>query len=246
MRLFVAIPLPLDARLRLSALQSDFSSWARAAHPPAAPTFSPLKPAAAGDAPGPSDAPPAPSALASGPRGAVDPEGVLRLERIPWRLTPPHHMHLTLQFVGGSLNIHQAHDVERALEPVGARAAPFELSGYGVGAFPVPSRARVVWAGLREPTQPPSPPSRFGVFALADAVHAALAPLGFKPDTVFSPHLTLARHRTWADAAPWVKAHASDAWHPAPWRADRFILFESVRTLEGYEHHALREYPLNG
>ncbi|WP_165874050.1 RNA 2',3'-cyclic phosphodiesterase [Rubrobacter taiwanensis] len=71
--------------------------------------------------------------------------------RVRW--TKPENLHLTLKFLGevpeGSLE-----EVAAALEEVRRRHAPFEAAVSGLGAFPAPRRARVVWAGISEGAGP--------------------------------------------------------------------------------------------
>jgi 2'-5' RNA ligase len=69
-----------------------------------------------------------------------------------------------------------------------AGVSPFELRLAGLGAFPSPTRARVIWAGARQGGE------ALGV--VARRLEEALAGLGFPPETrAFSPHVTLGRVR---------------------------------------------------
>ena len=75
-------------------------------------------------------------------------------------------------------------------------------------------RARVVWAGLDDPTQ--------GLAGLADSVGGALEPLGFQREArAFRPHVTLARLKTPAR----VEMNAN--LEPISFPVDRISLFES-------------------
>lgn len=65
---------------------------------------------------------------------------------------------------------------------------PFELTYVGVGAFPRPSSARVIWVGVDHA-------GGQKLTALADSVIAKMAELGFYPDKPFSPHMTIFRTR---------------------------------------------------
>jgi RNA 2',3'-cyclic 3'-phosphodiesterase len=98
--------------------------------------------------------------------------------------------HLTLQFLGETESA-GIPAISRALaEAAHAVPGPLEVAYGGLGAFPVPARARVVWAAARTPEAP-------GVLGdLAQAVGAALGPLGFPPEArAFHPHVTLGRLR---------------------------------------------------
>ena len=100
------------------------------------------------------------------------------------RWVPPGNRHVTLKFLGKTF----PGVVEGTLAGVEAAATAhrtFETGLTALGAFPLPGRARVVWAGLDDR------PGRMAELALA--VDHALAPM-FAPETrAFTPHITLAR-----------------------------------------------------
>jgi 2'-5' RNA ligase len=88
----------------------------------------------------------------------------------------------------GSVDDTRVQSVIDALHTAAGAHAPFELEVGGLGAFPTPTRARVLWAGLVGGVAPLS--------ALAASVEDGLAGLGFpREDRAFSPHITLARVR---------------------------------------------------
>jgi 2'-5' RNA ligase len=102
--------------------------------------------------------------------------------------------HLTLQFLGDT-NENDVPAIGRALEEVAERFAPIDVRYVGLGAFPEPSRARTVWAGVRD-----EPQGALG--RLATAIGKALTPLGFPPEArVYRPHITLGRLRRRPDDA---------------------------------------------
>ena len=96
------------------------------------------------------------------------------------------NLHVTLKFLGDTDEAH----VPALLDALGTAApgtAAFEVAVRGLGAFPSPLRARVVWAGLEEA------PALAG---LAGRVDAALAALGVPRESrPFSAHVTLGRVR---------------------------------------------------
>lgn len=94
-----------------------------------------------------------------------------------------HNFHFTLIFLG-EISEQQADQVKEALS--GISFEPFSLTYTGVGAFPRPTNARVVWVGVdREGGEK--------LEALARQVAASLEKIGFSPDRPFSPHLTIFR-----------------------------------------------------
>src|SRR2546430_12500135 len=99
----------------------------------------------------------------------------------------PENVHLTLKFLG---QVREARAAELVAALAGATSgfAPFEASVEGLGAFPTPLRARVIWAGVGRGAEP--------LVELAGRVDAALAALGFEREArPFAPHFTLGRVR---------------------------------------------------
>lgn len=79
-------------------------------------------------------------------------------------------------------------EVAAALGDVAGAHARFTLAISGLGAFPTPSRPRVLWAGVAAGAD--------RIAALAGAVDTALARLGFPSEArPFSAHVTLGRVR---------------------------------------------------
>jgi 2'-5' RNA ligase len=97
------------------------------------------------------------------------------------------NFHLTLKFLG-NVDPGRLEGIVAALGSAAAGCGPFELSVAGLGAFPSPTRPRVLWAGLDEGATEAA--------RLAERVDGALAQLGFERETrAFSPHVTLGRVR---------------------------------------------------
>lgn len=106
------------------------------------------------------------------------PAGLVRWAR-------PESLHLTLQFYG-EVERARVPGLQAALAAAAAQAAPLTLNLAGLGAFPNPARARVVWVGVAGDLE--------ALRAVQAAVEAAGRPLGFTPDARgFNPHLTLGR-----------------------------------------------------
>jgi 2'-5' RNA ligase len=100
------------------------------------------------------------------------------------RWVPPQNVHLTLKFFGdvSPANLEQ---LAEALKAEAAGHAAFPVSVGGLGAFPNPRRARILWIGLQAPADLP---------ALQRALESAAARMGYAPeDRPFSPHLTIGR-----------------------------------------------------
>jgi 2'-5' RNA ligase len=108
----------------------------------------------------------------------------LQNEALPGRLVPPDKWHLTLRFLGDT-----AQDALTLLretlsaEPLGHAT---DILFGGLGAFPRPPRASVLWVGVTEGAD--------ALQAVAANVEAAVRRAGVPAETrPFAPHLTLSR-----------------------------------------------------
>ncbi|MBV9110135.1 MAG: RNA 2',3'-cyclic phosphodiesterase, partial [Gemmatimonadetes bacterium] len=136
-------------------------------------------------------------------------------ERMPGRAVVPANWHLTLRFLGDT-----DEDRHRALADGLRRIRPkpaFAVSLAGLGAFPRPARATVLWIGVGDGVAE--------LRALAADVEAAAVAAGFAPEPKpYSPHLTLSRVNPPADLR-----RAIDGAKPFGGRmtVDSFVLFRS-------------------
>lgn len=120
-----------------------------------------------------------------------------RLARIDPALRPPTtgDYHLTVQFLGNTREEDTAR-IGAALAQAVRDVEPFAVRYGGLGAFPSASRARVVWAAVREIEEAGH------LSALARAVGEGLEPLGYPPEArAFHPHVTIGRVRRRPDPA---------------------------------------------
>jgi len=93
------------------------------------------------------------------------------------------NMHFTLLFLG-EISEETAENVKQALSSVTFK--PIDVSFTHLGVFPNPNFPRVIWIGTDEA-------SAKQLVELANQVEEKLAPLGFKSDKPFKPHLTIFR-----------------------------------------------------
>ena len=108
------------------------------------------------------------------------------LERMPGRVTPPPNWHLTLRFLG---EVAQP-DYDRLLYEmsIASLGEPFSITFGGLGAFPRPARATVLWLGASH--------GDGDLSQLAARVEEAVGHAGFPvEDRPFRAHLTLSRIR---------------------------------------------------
>ncbi|MCX6035867.1 MAG: RNA 2',3'-cyclic phosphodiesterase [Chloroflexi bacterium] len=100
------------------------------------------------------------------------------------RWVAQQNVHLTLKFLG-DVSPANLERLAKALKAEALNHQTFTLSVGGLGAFPTPRRARIIWIGLEAPA---------ALTALLRGVEAVAARLGYaSDDRPFSPHLTIGR-----------------------------------------------------
>jgi len=92
------------------------------------------------------------------------------------------NFHITLFFLG-NISLEIVEKVKGKLAQV--KFEPINVTFTGIGAFPNPTSARVIWVGVGDGAQE--------LVCLAENVVQKLSEIGFKPDRPFSPHLTVLR-----------------------------------------------------
>jgi len=164
---------------------------------------------------------------------------VQRLQRVARDVAwvAPDNLHVTLKFLG-EVEPGRVEAVGAALGPVAKTTAAFDVEVLGLGAFPSPTRPRVVWAGLGAGAAP--------LAALAGRVDAALATAAFAPETrPFAGHVTLGRVRE-PQRAPRLAA-ALDAGASRRFglvAVDRIALVRSDLSPRGARYTVLETWPL--
>jgi len=115
------------------------------------------------------------------------------------RWTDAAGWHLTLAFLGW-IQAGLSDEILRSLVAPAREARPVELSSGGLGAFPSPRRARVLWYGMTD--------AAGAARSLAEVIRKALAPIvpRVEDGSPFRPHVTLARVRAerGADLSAWI------------------------------------------
>jgi 2'-5' RNA ligase len=157
------------------------------------------------------------------------------------RWVRPTAIHLTLKFLGDTPE-DKLSGIRQALAAVARHAPSCTFTIDGLGCFPNPSRPRVVWVGVQEPTG--------RLAALQGAVDEVMAPFGYPPEgRGFTPHLTLGRVRRKAarnDAARVGEVVASTpVGILAEVPATGFAIIRSVLKPDGPEYSELAEFPLH-
>jgi 2'-5' RNA ligase len=99
----------------------------------------------------------------------------------------PENLHVTLKFLG-NVTEEALPKVFAAVEKAAQSIPAFDLSVTGLGAFPSPQRARVVWVGIEK--------GRDELIELAEAVESELVSAGFeREEKAFKAHITIGRAR---------------------------------------------------
>ena len=126
---------------------------------------------------------------------------------MPW--IHPEQWHVTLAFMEAVP--HRSIDpLVEHLEKAAARRRPFTLRLAGAGAFPDPTRAKVLWLGVGGTPE---------LARLAVNVRAAASTAGAPDDgKAFRPHLSLARLKRPVEATRWLRildTYAGRSWEVA-------------------------------
>ena len=142
------------------------------------------------------------------------------------------NVHFNMKFLG-ELNQPEIDKVRAALERLKFPKFSAKLSGLGV--FPEPTFIRVVWAGV-------DPKDKF--IQLHDALENELAKEGFRKDSVFENHATLARIKFIKEKKWFVDELSKIKFHPVEFSVKSIILKKSTLTPEGPVYDSLMEVRL--
>ncbi len=147
-------------------------------------------------------------------------------------------LHLTLKFLGhtpeSSIN-----DVIDQIEKITPQIKPFDLTIEKTGCFPIPTRPRTLWLGVKGNTDP--------LLNMVESIETALDPFGFpKSDRNFSPHITLARIKYPQKHTPNVDPFLKSSFDPIDFPVDRVQYFSSELLPSGAIYTILKAFPLGG
>lgn len=109
---------------------------------------------------------------------------VADLPSLPGRAVPPVNWHFTLRFLGNTSTPQR--DVLTSALGRASLGPQFSIRFSGLGAFPRPKRARIIWLGVDDGARELS--------ALAKTVESIVRRAGFPPEErPFKAHLTISR-----------------------------------------------------
>jgi len=146
------------------------------------------------------------------------------------RPVPEGSWHATVRFLG---EVAEAQPVIAAVGPVAARHPTIPVAVRGVGAFPDPRKARVVWAGMEAP----------GLDRLAADI-AQATPLARDPERgrPFHAHVTLARLDRPRDVRTFVQGRVQASFSAGA--ISEVVLFRSELTPQGPQYTKMASFPL--
>lgn len=156
----------------------------------------------------------------------------LRDRPLPGKPVPPPNWHLTMRFLGPTDDV--AHDRLSAALAGAGLGRPFTVTFGGLGAFPRPARATVLWQAIDGGAD--------RLAELASLSEEAAQQAGFAPeDRPFHAHLTLSRIRPHQDVRPVIDAVAPFA---GSLRVDRLVVYRSHLGPGGARYEALESFLL--
>lgn len=156
-------------------------------------------------------------------------DAIAGLKSLPGaRWTSVDHRHVTLNFLGW-IESRLLPAVTAAVDATARGHAPAGVGLAPLGAFPRARRARVLWAGIDDPS---------GLLpALTTDLGDRLRAVGYEPeDRAYTPHLTLARFKT---PRPVELPDLPEL--PPRFSADRVTLFRSRLSPSGARYEVVHE-----
>ena len=151
---------------------------------------------------------------------------------VPGKPSPPQNWHITLRYIGAMDEV----SLDRLLAGLDEAelGGPFTIRASGLGAFPTPARATVLWVGLTD--------GRDRLELLAGAVEDVVDGVGLgREDRPFVGHMTLSRIRPPVD----VRSLIAGVELPSiPIPVDEITLFESRQIPGGTQYHPIERFPL--
>jgi len=166
--------------------------------------------------------------------GQIEQELQKGIRGVKW--VKPDNIHLTLKFLG-NIGEETVEDIKKILDEAVSGVRPFKIRLSAAGAFPSPSRPRVIWVGIGEGKNEST--------ELADRIDEETAHLGIEKESrAFHPHLTLARVKFLKERDAVKDAFASLKVPQAEMSAKKITLFQSTLTGEGPVYTAIHTVDL--
>jgi len=145
-------------------------------------------------------------------------------------------LHLTMKFLGHTPES-AINDVIDHIEKITPNMNPFDLKIEETGCFPVPTRPRILWLGLKG--------NLVLLKSMVESIENVLEPLGFPKDSRdILPHITLARIKYPQKHTPNVDPFLKSSYDPIDFPVDRMQFFSSELLPSGAVHTILKTFPL--
>ena len=145
-------------------------------------------------------------------------------------------LHLTMKFLGHTPES-TINDVIDHVEKITLNMNPFDLKIEETGCFPVPTRPRILWLGLKGNLDL--------LKSMVESIENVLEPLGFPKDSRdILPHITLARIKYPQKHTPNVDPFLKSSYDPIDFPVDRMQFFSSELLPFGAVHTILKTFPL--
>ncbi|HOO57653.1 MAG TPA: RNA 2',3'-cyclic phosphodiesterase [bacterium] len=147
------------------------------------------------------------------------------------RWTGPSAFHLTIKFLG-EVSPNRIEQISNMLE--GKKVSDrFTMKFVGLGVFPNPRKARVLWAGIKKGSEE--------LCSIFNKLEPEFEALGFEPEKrKFSGHLTLARFKIPAQIQPGILETEADC---PECTAASLVLFKSTLKPSGAEYTPIKVFP---
>ena len=145
-------------------------------------------------------------------------------------------LHLTMKFLGHTPES-TINDVIDHVEKITPNMNPFDLKIEETGCFPVPTRPRILWLGLKGNLDL--------LKSMVESIENVLEPLGFpKESRDILPHITLARIKYPQKHTPNVDPFLKSSYDPIDFPVDRVQFFSSELLPTGAVYTILKTFPL--
>jgi 2'-5' RNA ligase len=159
-------------------------------------------------------------------------------ERFPKaRWVPAENWHVTVKFMGRTWP-RLADWVEEACRDAASVIRPFRASLTGLGVFPGPTRARVLWVGLKD--------REGSLSALAGALDDRLAKEFAPEKRPFHAHLTVARFNPPHSLRDLIDDLQATTVEARPFNVRRLVLYRSHLSPRGARYEPIGKFPLGG
>ena len=153
---------------------------------------------------------------------------------MPGRKVRPEQWHITLRFVGELAPYQQDRLLFALSEPDKLNGGPFSVSLDGLGAFPEPRLASVLWAGVDAGSAE--------LAGLSGEINHRLEDIGIAPEgRPFVPHVSLSHLRPRRDVWGWVEEVPA---FQVRWTVNHIALVESVPEAAGPRYVVVDEISL--